>query len=189
MESEWLSTSDARYNVHRICGKSVKLSYGLPGRHSCDLADIENLKDTRVSRYSNGDCLECGSTVHGPQRGQHSNFHANFIHRAEVRDGFAVSAVKWCDLGNHAFKASEDGAQSIDIMQRTPEGDERVTMDMCAAHAFPTGATPAPMRAVESAYKQEQNAQAQTMQADYQKQMQDRLNTPMNIHSPADFNA
>lgn len=66
-----------------------------------------------------------------------------------------MSAVKWCDVGNHAFKASADGAQSIDVMQRTDKGEERVTMDICGEHAFPVGNANPTMRAVEASYQKE----------------------------------
>lgn len=112
--------------------------------------------------FVDGKCVECGSSVHGPQRGQHKNFHANYIHRSEVKDGFAVSTVVWCDLGDHAFKADSPGSQSLNVVQRGDDGEEkRVMMDMCAKHAFPTASpvTNNPtMRAVESAYNSERRA-------------------------------
>lgn len=126
-------------------------------------------RDGMTRNYDiNGHCFECGSTVHGPQRGQHNNFHGNYIHRAEVKDGFAVSAVKWCDPGNHAFKASEPGAQSLDIMQRGENGvEERVTMDICGSHAFNTAPSPAPrMREVEQAYESQERKAAAFMAND-----------------------
>ena len=102
-----------------------------------------------------GACTECGSTVHGARRNQHTNFHANYIHRAEVKDGFAVSAVKWCDLGNHAFKANSPGSQSLNVVNRNEDGtEENVVMDMCGEHAFPTGPRPDKMREVEQSYEQ-----------------------------------
>lgn len=104
-------------------------------------------------------CYECGAITHPDHYGQHSNFHANFIHRSEVKDGFAVSAVKWCDAGNHAFKANAPGSQSLDVTQRGDDGkEERVTMDMCASHAFPTAPQTDTLRQVEKSYEQERLA-------------------------------
>ncbi len=94
------------------------------------------------------ECLDCGSTVHGKNRGQHSNFHANFIHRSEVKDGFAVSAVKWCDPGDHAFKANIPGSQSFTGQERDENGSvTEVSMDMCPRHAF--GMNPEQARLIE----------------------------------------
>jgi hypothetical protein len=104
--------------------------------------------------YVDGVCTDCGADVLGKNRTQHNNWHATFIHRSQVKDGFNVSAVKWCDIGDHAFKANSPGAQSLDIMQRDDNGgEERVTMDICGKHAFPTAQSPNPtMRAVEAAW-------------------------------------
>jgi hypothetical protein len=114
-----------------------------------------------LPRYGNydqdGACFDCGSTVHGKKREQHDNFHANYIHRSQVKDGLNVSAVKWCDVGNHAFKANQPGAQSLDVTERDNDGHEnRVVMDICAEHAFSTGPRPDKMREVEQAYEQQQ---------------------------------
>jgi len=146
-----MSTVDPRYVLHTVCGELVKATYGLPdaSRHTC-------IKDVRENMaYGNGKCFDCGATVEPKSRTQHSNFHTNFIHRSEVKDGFAVSAVKWCDAGNHAFKANSPGSQSVDVVQRDESGDEvRVVMDMCADHAFNTGPRPDRLREVEQAYEQ-----------------------------------
>jgi hypothetical protein len=131
------------------------------------------------SVFIQGKCSDCGSTVHGPQRGQHTNFHSNFIHRAEVKDGFAVSAVKWCDPGDHAFKANSPGAQSLDIMQRDGDGgEERVTMDICGGHAFATTPKSSVVRELETAHN-DAVALAE-LQEKYNRLMRDRLATPMN---------
>ncbi len=67
-----------------------------------------------------------------------------------------MSQVAWCDPGDHAFKKNSPGAQSLDIMQRDDQGaEQRVTLDICGKHAFPTGNNNPTMRAVESAYAQE----------------------------------
>lgn len=132
-----------------------------------------------MSNYANGKCLECGSTVHGPARGQHSNFHANYIHRSEVKDGFlAMSIPSWCDMGHHAFKKGAPGSQSIDVMRTNDEGEEeRVRMDMCADHAFPTESPtpPSAAREIEQAYDD-----SVAIQKKYEKLMKERLSTPMN---------
>jgi len=103
--------------------------------------------------YDKGTCIACGADVKPGNRTQHSNFHASYIHRSEVRDGFTVSLVKWCDVGDHAFKANAPGAQSIDVVQRDETGAEvRVVMDICHQHAFPTGIPTSPMAKVEMEY-------------------------------------
>lgn len=133
-----------------------------------------NMTQNRVTNYDrNGTCFDCGATVYPSARHQHNAFHASYIHRSEVKEGFAVSAVKWCDLGNHAFKANSPGSQSIDVMQRGDNGqEERVTMDMCADHALSTAPVSTPAMALESPEDQ--------IQARYNKLMQDRIKTPMN---------
>lgn len=116
-------------------------------------------KDRKKMPYDmqTGACTECGSTVHGKNRNQHNNFHANYIHRAEVVNGVAVGAVKWCDVGNHAFKANEPGAQSLNVSQTNSDGGtETVVMDICGSHAFNTGSDT--MKRVENAYARELSA-------------------------------
>lgn len=153
---EWRSTKDARFWEHVPCGNSVALRNGLPVSHRCSEQWDNEAYKTMGFSYVDGDCVYCGATVHPDNREQHSNWHDTFIHRSEVKDGFAVSAVKWCDAGGHAFKAGEPGSQSLDVTQRDDAGkEERVTMDMCSKHAFPTGNTDPTMRAVERAYQDE----------------------------------
>jgi hypothetical protein len=112
------------------------------------------IKGKESALYVHGTCTNCGATVESRDKTQHNNWHATFIHRSEVKDGLIMSQVAWCDPGDHAFKKNSPGAQSLDIMQRDDEGEaERVTLDICGAHAFPTGTNNPTMRAVESAYK------------------------------------
>lgn len=148
--AEWVTTNNAQFWRHTPCGEDVRTRHGLPERHVCTHLGAG------VSYRKDGGCFECGATVHPSNYGQHSNFHANFIHRAEVKDGFAVSAVKWCDKGNHAFKAGEPGSQSFTGTNRNDDGsEETVHLDMCAEHSFSltnnTVAAPR-MRQVEAAY-------------------------------------
>jgi hypothetical protein len=135
----------------------------------------EEMARKTYGRYDNdGNCFECGAFVDDyNKRTQHNAFHTNFIHRAEVKDGVAVSAVKWCDAGNHAFKANAPGSQSVDVVQRDDDGrEERVVMDMCAEHAFSTGRQTRP--AIEAPMSESE------LQERYNKLMQERLATPMN---------
>lgn len=77
-----------------------------------------------------------------------------------------MSAVKWCDLGNHAFKANIPGAQSMDVTQTNSDGmQERVVMDICPEHAFPnvglsslTSSETSTMHTITKAYEAEKNS-------------------------------
>lgn len=137
-QHSWLNTNDDRYWRCAHCDKRARHGYGT-GRDllgDCHGKDEEREKVNGYDQMT-GACFQCGSTVHGPQRGQHKNFHSNFIHRNEVVGGFAVSAVKWCDVGDHAFKAGAPGSQTLQATQTNDDGvTETNTVDVCAEHNF-----------------------------------------------------
>ena len=82
-------------------------------------------------------CGSCGADVYSKNQVQHSNWHETFIHRAEVREGFAVSAVKWCDVGDHAYKAGAPGSQTLQATQTNEDGmTETSNVDVCGDHNF-----------------------------------------------------
>lgn len=104
---------------------------------------------------SDGRCVKCGATVYQRDMNHHSNWHT------EVEKGIQVSNVKWCDPGDHAFKANTPGAVSFTGQQNDDQGiPQTVQMDVCGVHSGRIFASPqeqekSTMRAVESAYRQD----------------------------------
>lgn len=75
---------------------------------------------------------------------QHDRFHEAFVPKSEVQ---AVSAVKWCDTGDHPFKAGAPGAQTLTVTENDDDGfPVSKTLDVCGLHSF--SAKPAPVREV-----------------------------------------
>jgi hypothetical protein len=75
------------------------------------------------------DCGSCGASVAWKNRIQHENFHKTFGHRRET-----VSNVKWCDSGNHAFKAGVDGSASFEGVNYVDGKPVSATQDVCPKH-------------------------------------------------------
>lgn len=102
-----------------------------------------------------GKCYKCGATVPRQNMNQHSDWHA------EIEKGIQVSTVKWCDPGDHAFKANTPGAMSFTGQQNDENGiPQTVQMDVCGVHSGNIFATPqqqenARLRELESRYRQE----------------------------------
>ena len=99
------------------------------------------------------ECHKCGASIdkNTALLRKHSNWHA------EMEKGIQVSAVKWCDVGDHSFKADTPGAMSFTGQQMDENGvPKTVSMDVCSVHSGNVFSTPEQrtMREVESAYKQ-----------------------------------
>lgn len=119
-------------------------------------------KDTPVPpRYRNtgdygsdGRCVKCAASVAVSNMHTHSKWHT------EIEKGIQVSAVAWCDPGDHAFKANEPGAISFTGQQTDEKGiPQTVQMDVCGKHSGRIFATPeqqeaSRVREIESAYTQ-----------------------------------
>lgn len=77
-------------------------------------------------------CNRCNGIVSKEDVPNHEEFHANYVRKED-----SMSSVKWCDPGNHAFKAGVPGSQSF-RGTTTDENGLPVTMEMdaCPNHAF-----------------------------------------------------
>lgn len=75
-------------------------------------------------------CGSCGAYVPYMNKQQHINFHETFGHAKEQ----GMSKVSWCDPGNHAFKAGEDGSASFSGVQHIEGRPVDVTQDVCRKH-------------------------------------------------------
>lgn len=84
-------------------------------------------------------CSECMGLFGKEHRAQHETFHQSLMSREEAK---AMSAVKWCDNGEHAFKAGVKGSQSGTMTIIDDDGmPQTVTIDACPEHSFqPTNA-------------------------------------------------
>lgn len=81
-------------------------------------------------------CSLCNALVQNTEetRYAHEMFHEHWIPKAEVN---AMSDVKWCDPGDHAFKAGCPGSQSMTGSEVDADGIARqVNMHACAQHAY-----------------------------------------------------
>jgi len=69
--------------------------------------------------------------------------HERMYHRTTMEGTRTMSAVLWCDPGDHAFKANVPGAQSATMTVRNEEGvPEQQQFDACPEHAFRPTAKP-----------------------------------------------
>ena len=79
-------------------------------------------------------CSECMGLFGKDYRAQHDTFHQSLMSREEAK---AMSAVKWCDNGEHAFKAGVKGSQSGTMTIIDDDGmPQTVTIDACPEHSF-----------------------------------------------------
>lgn len=105
------------------------------------------------SRTRTGECLKCAATVSENNLHRHSDWHT------DVEKGIQVSNVKWCDFGDHAFKANTPGALSFTGQQNDENGlPQTVQMDVCGIHSgkvLPSQQEASTVREIESAYRQQ----------------------------------
>lgn len=90
------------------------------------------LNNTNTGMHSLTRCLECAALVpnNAGEKLSHENYHQ------QVREQ-NVSQVKWCDNGEHAFKANEPGSQSFQGTEYDENGTaQQVQRDVCAKHSF-----------------------------------------------------
>ena len=93
--------------------------------------DSTLMREIERGRY--WQCATCGSAVADSNQIQHDNFHKTFTNRSDGN----MSAVLWCDLGNHAFKAGMPGSAQLTGTITNDEGrQETVTQDSCAVHNY-----------------------------------------------------
>lgn len=81
-------------------------------------------------------CSACGASVYlgGEEERMHDRFHTGMV---PIQEALRLSNVKWCDAGDHAFKAGTPGSQSATMQEADEDGIMRsVNMDMCADHAL-----------------------------------------------------
>jgi len=87
-------------------------------------------------------CLECGGSFKKPTGGypaptddlliQHTQYHDSVIKREDVT---VMSAVLWCDRGDHPFKARTPGSSKIRASLASEDGYmEEVVQDVCPEH-------------------------------------------------------
>ena len=76
------------------------------------------------------ECYTCGAFVPVANQTQHTNFHLTFSNRI----GQDMSKVAWCDYGDHAYKAGEDGSGSFTGTEYVDGRPVDVTMDACSKH-------------------------------------------------------
>lgn len=87
--------------------------------------------------------LSAGSYYQQPTPEQIWQAQQKEIRELSERKDEPMSAVAWCDPGNHAFKAGVRGSQSFDGTFVNDEGETvRSRVDVCPEHAF-QGANPA----------------------------------------------
>jgi hypothetical protein len=75
-------------------------------------------------------CSECQALVERKYQRAHENFHVTFGHKKEV----GMSKVSWCDTGEHAFKAGENGSASFEGVQYEDGRPVNRQQDVCAKH-------------------------------------------------------
>jgi len=79
-------------------------------------------------------CNRCQGLFGPEYREQHDAFHESLSSREEAR---AMSAVAWCNPGNHAFEAGIPGSESGTMTVRDEEGQPITkTFDACPEHSF-----------------------------------------------------
>jgi hypothetical protein len=93
-------------------------------------------------------CATCGGVIPANTFAMHDLFHRK-IYAKETTN---MSSVKWCDPGDHAFKAGMEGSASFQGTQMVNGVTESITQDMCPKHN-PMRAEPETVRReLEKAY-------------------------------------
>jgi hypothetical protein len=95
-----------------------------------------------VDAYCVYRCNRCVAIVARGDVASHDTFHDQYLSRQELG---TLSSAAWCDKGNHAFKAGEDGSESGTMTVNRNGQKVTVQRDVCAEHA--TFSAPAALEA------------------------------------------
>lgn len=86
-------------------------------------------KNMSYNQGADGKCGECGATVKSAEYDRHAKWHK------EIKESKDMSGVRWCDFGNHAFKAGAPGSGSFNATIAGANGPETIEQDACAEHS------------------------------------------------------